>query len=114
MLNVDLIPSSLSKACATFEMNCVPLSDMILSGSPYCLQVFSSRIWAVLSESIVFRHGMIIAVLVNLSITTWSESNPLDLGRSVMKSIVIVLNGLSGISIGWSGTIVGYVLFLVD
>ena len=87
---------------------------MILLGSLYYLQVFSSRIWAVPSESIVFRHSVIIAVLVNLSITTWSESNPLDLGRSVIKSMVIVPNGLSGISIGWSGTIVGCVLFLVD
>ena len=82
-----------------------------------------------LSESMVFKHRVITAVLVNLSVTTWSESYPLDLGRSVttwsesypldlgrsvIKSMVIVPKGRSGISIGCKGTIVGCVSFLVD
>ena len=37
MLNVDWIPSSLSRAYTTFKVNWVPLSDMILLGSSYYL-----------------------------------------------------------------------------
>ena len=87
---------------------------MILSGNPYRLQVFSSRILAVSSESIVFMHGVITAVLVNRSVTTWSESYPFDSGKFVIKSMVIVPKGRSGISVGCKGTMVGCVLFLVD
>ena len=87
---------------------------MILLGSLYCLQVFLSRTLAILSELIDFTHGVITIVLVNLLVTTWSELYPFDLERLVIKSMVIVPKGLSGISIGCRGTMVECVLFLVD
>ena len=114
MLNVDWTPSSLSRAYATFEVNWVPLSDIILLGSPYHLQVCSSRILAIPSELMDFLHRVITAVLVNLSVTIWSKLYLFDSGRLVMKSMVIVPNGLSRISIGYKGTMVECVSFLVD
>ena len=114
MLRDDLIPSSLSSACATFDANCVPRSEIILSGRPYRRQVWSKSSFAVSSESIDFLHGVMIAVFVKRSVTTCSESYPFDSGRSVTKSIVIVPNGRSGISVGCNGTIVGCVSFFVD
>ena len=40
-------------------------------------------------------------------------SYPFDVGRSVMKSIVIVSHGPSGISVGFSGTLTGGHIFVV-
>ena len=76
--------------------------------------MFSSRILAVPSESMDFWHGVITTVLVNQSVTTCSKSYPFDSGRSVIKSMVIVPKGRSGISVGCKGTMVGWVSFLVD
>ena len=49
------------------------------------------------------------------STTTMRESNPCDMGRSVMKSIVTVENGSVSLSagIGFSGGVVGCVFVFI-
>ena len=72
-----------------------------------------------ISMSAVFNalsllQGERIMVLVHLSVQTRMESYPFEVGRSVIKSMVIISNGRSGISVGWSGSVVGCVLFFVS
>src|SRR5271170_6407851 len=62
----------------------------------------------------VLVHGASMIVLVHLFVHTRIVSYPFEGGRSVMKSMVIVSNGVSGISVGCRGSLVGWVMFLVS
>ena len=98
----------------TCDANWGPRSDMILFGVPYRRNVVSMRSLAVPSASMVLVHGVSMIVLVHLSVHTRIASYLFEGGRSVMKSMVIVSNGRSGISVGCRGSQVGCVIFLVS
>ena len=93
---VDLMPSLLQISCMTFEANWGPLSEMTCSGSPMCLQMLSRYNCAVLSAVIVLLHGVMMTALLRRSTTTKIESCPLQVGRSMTKSIVINPPDLGG------------------
>ena len=61
----------------------------------------------------VLLQGDKMIALLWQSMTVRMLSYPFDVGRSVMKSIVIVSHGPSGISVGFSGTLTGGRIFVV-
>ena len=63
--------------------------------------------------SIVFVHGVYMTLFVLLSTITWMELYGPAHGRSVMKSIVTVCHGPSGISFSVRETRVGCMMFFV-
>ena len=94
MDRTDLIPSSFRSSINTFDANCGPRSEIILSGSPNLLYKFSSRSLAVPSMVIILLHGIRITPLLRpWSTTTKIESKASIGGRSVMKSIEQLANG---------------------
>jgi hypothetical protein len=62
---------------------------------------------------IVLLQGDKMMALLWQSITVRMLLYPFDVGRSVMKSIVIISHGPSGISVGFSGTLTGGHIFVV-
>ena len=108
-----LIPSFLQSSCVSCAANCGPLSEMIASGNPVHFQTLSSNSWLVCSAVMVLLQGdKIIALLCQLT-TIRILSYPLEVGRSVMKSIVMVSQGPLGISVGFSGTLTGGLILVV-
>src|SRR5271156_2134339 len=91
----------------TCDANWGPRSDIIFFGVPYRRNVVSIRSLAVPSASMVLVHGASMIVLVYLSVHTRIVSYPFEGGRSVIKSMVIVSNGVSGVSVGCRGSQVG-------
>ena len=91
----------------TCAANCGPRSEMIALGKPIRFQMLSTSNWLVCSAVIVLWQGDSIIALLWRSTTVRMLSYPADFGRSVMKSIVIVSHGPSGISLGFSGTLTG-------
>jgi len=86
--NADLTFKSLSNSLKELEVNCGPLSEIILSGSPNHLYRFSSKNLPVSSAVIVLLHGMRITPFVSAwSTMTKIESKPSAGGRLVIKSI---------------------------
>ena len=78
-----------------FDANCGPRSEMILSGSPNLLYKLSSKSLAVPSAVIVLSHGMRITPLLRPWSTTTKIESKLSIGgRSVIKSIEQLANGL--------------------
>jgi formate/nitrite transporter FocA (FNT family) len=78
-----------------------------------CFQTLSTSNWLVCSAVMVLLQGdKMIALLWQLT-TMRMLSYPFDVGRLVMKSIVIVSHGPSGISVGFSGTLTGGRIFVV-
>jgi hypothetical protein len=61
----------------------------------------------------VLLQGDRMIALLWQSTTIRMLSHPFDVGRSVMKSIVIVSYGPSGISVGFSDTLTGGHIFVV-
>jgi hypothetical protein len=61
----------------------------------------------------VLLQGDRMIALLWWSMTVRMLSYPFDVGRSVMKSIVIIFHGPSGISVGFSGTLTGGYIFVV-
>src|SRR5579864_2423315 len=100
MFTFNFFQTSLVNAAANWG----PLSEIIVLGSPVLFHTFSIKISDVPGAVIVLLQGVKIAALLNRSTTTNNESYPCDSGKSVMKSIVIVSHGLSGISLGFKGT----------
>ena len=109
MLMANLIPRSLPNSLKALEANCGPRSEIALSGSPYRLYKESSKILAVPIASIVLLHGSRITPFVDpWSTTTSMESKPSEIGRSVIKSIVIKEKGrVSRALIGCKGGLDG-------
>ena len=94
MLIFNLMPSSRPNSLNACEANCGPLSDIALSGRPKRLYSELSKIVPVCSAVIVLLHDSKITPFVDpWSTTTMIESNPSDIGRSVIKSIVMRENG---------------------
>ena len=90
----QLTPKSFKSSTNTFDVNCGPRSEMILSGKPNLLYRFSSNNLAVPSAVIVLSHGMRITPLVRpWSTTTRIESKPSTGGKSVIRSIEQLANG---------------------
>src|SRR5579871_127939 len=75
------------KCCQKDEVNCVPLSKMIDLGEPCSQKISQIKRSAVWAPVMVLCVGMKWACFVRRSLTTRMESNPLDMGRSVMKSM---------------------------
>ena len=97
----------------TCAANCGPLSEMMASGNPVRFHTLSSSSWLVCSAVMVLLQGDKIIALLCQSTTMRILSYPFDVGRSVMKSIVIVSHGLLGISLGFSGTLTGGLILVV-
>ncbi len=92
----------LNKDCQNLDVNCVPRSKMMSSGSPWYLYTFSKKSRAVALPVIFLLQGMKCAIFVKRSTTTKTESKDLDFGRSTMKSMDIDVHGVFGIDSGWS------------
>jgi hypothetical protein len=93
--------------------NCGPWSEIIALGKPVHFQTLSISSWLVCSVVMVLLQGDRMIVLLWQLMTMRILSYPFDVGRSVMKSIVIVSYGPSGISVGFSGTLTGGCIFVV-
>ena len=100
----DLTPSFSHISCITFDANWGPLSDITFLGRPVRFHTWSMYNRDVSSAVIVLLHGANITALLRRSTTTSSESYPFDIGRSVMKSMVIISHMSVGILLGFSGT----------
>jgi hypothetical protein len=108
-----MIPSFLQSSCITCAANCGPLSKMIALGKPVCFQTLSTSSWLVYSTVMVLLQGDRMIALLWQSMTVRMLSYPFDIGRSVMKSIVIVSHGPSEILVSFSGTLTGGHIFVV-
>ena len=108
-----LIPSFLQSSYVTCATNCGPLSEMMASENLVCFHMLSSNSWLVCSAVMVLLQGdKIIALLCRLT-TVRILSNPFNVRRSVMKSIVMVSHGPLGILLGFSGTLTGGLILVV-
>jgi hypothetical protein len=94
---VDLTPSLFHTSCMTLDTNWGPLSDITWQGSPVHLQTLSIYNLEVSSAVIVLVHGDMMVALLRQSTTTKSELYPWELGRSVMKSMVMIPHTSVGI-----------------
>ncbi len=92
----------LNMDCQNLDVNCVPRSDIISSGSPWYLYTFSKKSRVVSLPVIVLLQGTKCAIFVNRSTTTKTKSKDLDFGRSTMKSMDMDVHGVFGIGSGWS------------
>jgi hypothetical protein len=108
-----LISSFLQSSYVTCVANCGPWSEIIALGKPVHFQTLSTSNWLVCSAMIVLLQGDRMIALLWQSMTVRMLSYPFDVGRSVMKSIVIVSHGPSGILVGFSGTLTGGHIFVV-
>ena len=89
-----LIPRVARNTCHVADVNLESRSEMMSCGKPCSLHISLAKVRA--RSSAVFPSqgsGMKWALLVNLSMTTHSALHPFDMGRSVMKSIVIDCHG---------------------
>ena len=97
-----------------FDVNSLSLSEVILSGVPWFVNIYLSNRLAIRRVSMVSVVGIMYAYLVSRSTTTIIISLPSEIGSFVMKSMVINSNGRFGRSVGWIGSTVGCVMFLVS
>ena len=100
----DLTPSFSHISHITFDANWGPLSDITFLGRPVRFHTWLMYNCNVSSAVIVLLHGANITALLRRSTTTSSASYPFDVGRSVMKSMVIISHMSVGISLGFKGT----------
>src|SRR5437879_10638805 len=108
-----LIPSFLQSSCVTCAANCGPQSEIITLGKPVHFQTLSTSNWLVCSTVMVLLQRDRMIALLWRSTTVRMLSYPFDIGRSIMKSIVIVSHGPSGISVGFSDILILARLFIV-
>src|SRR5271155_963638 len=103
------MPRSRPNSRNAWEVNCGPRSDIALSGSPYRLYKEFRRIFAVPIASIVLSQDSKITPFVEpWSTTTKIESKPSEVGRPVIKSMVIKEKGqVAKDLIGCNGGLVG-------
>src|SRR5919202_3829460 len=81
------MPQILHSACEKRAMNCGPLSETMLSGSPCSLATFNIYGFANSSALVVSLHAMKCRIFESLSTTTITALYPFDSGNPVMKSI---------------------------
>src|SRR6202008_1980757 len=84
-----------------------PRSEMILRGNPVRFHTLSRRSWLVCSAVMVLWQGGRMIFFLFWATTVRMLSYPFEVGRSVMKSIVMVSQTPVGISVGLIGTLVG-------
>jgi hypothetical protein len=108
-----LISNFLQSSCVTYAVNCGPRSEIIALGKLVHFQTLSTSNWLVCSAIIVLLQGDRMIALLWWSTTVRMLSYPFNVGRSVMKSMVIVSHGPSEISVGFSGTLTGGYIFVV-
>ena len=104
MDRADLTPSFFHISRMTFDTNCGPLSDITFLGRPVRFHTYSMYSCDVSSAVMVLLHGANIVVLLRRSTTTSRESYPFDVGRSVIKSMVIISHIFMGTLLGFKGT----------
>ena len=108
-----LIPSFLQSSCITCAANCGPWSEIITLGKLVHFQTLSTSTWLVCSAIMVLLQGDRMIALLWWSTTVRILLYPFDVGRSVIKSIVIISHGPSEISVGFSSTLTGGRIFVV-
>jgi hypothetical protein len=108
-----LIPSFLQSSCVTYAVNCGPWSKIIALGKPVHFQMLSTSNWLICSAIMVLLQGDRTIALLWQSATVRMLSYPFNVGRSVIKSMVIISHGPLGISVGFSGTLTGGHIFVV-
>jgi hypothetical protein len=86
---------------------------MIALGKPVHFQTLSTSSWLVYSAVMVLLQGDKMIALLWQLMTVRILSYPFDVGRSVIKSIVIVSHGPSDILVSFSGTLTGGHIFVV-
>ena len=86
----SVIPNSAFNAQVKFETNVEPLSEMMRVSNPKSFQTWSRYLQAVPSEVIVLLQGIRQTIFESQSMQTIKESNPLERGRSTMKSQEII------------------------
>ena len=97
----------------TCAANCGPQSEIIAKGKPVRFHILSRSSWLVSTAVIFLLQGERIIALLCRSMTVRILSYPFEVGRSVMKSIVMVSHIPCGISLGLSGTLTGGLIFVV-
>jgi len=111
--NFCLIPSFLQSSCVTCAANCGPRSKIIAAGKPVRFHTLSKSSWLVSTAVIFLLQGKRMIALLCQSTMVRMLSYPFDVGRSVIKSIVMVSHIPCGISLGLSGTLTGSLIFVV-
>ena len=100
-------------SCVTCAANCGPQSEIIIKGKPVCFHMLSRSNWLVSTAVMLLLQGERIIALLCRSMTVRILSYPFEVGRSVMKSIVMVSHIPCSISLGLSGTLTGGLIFVV-
>ena len=102
---VDLLLWILQRCNSRFvkrEVNCVPQSETMSLGRPWCLKTYWRYRWVVPSAVTLVVVGQKCAIFVSRSIQTRMALKPLEGGSSTMKSIDTELHAEGGISKGCS------------
>ncbi|MEE6517218.1 hypothetical protein FKM82_027290 [Ascaphus truei] len=81
-------------------MNCVPLSEIMVSGTPCSLKISLENMFAKVAKLGRPLMGTKCVCLENLSTTTRIVFIPLEGGSSTIKSMEICFQGRSGIRSG--------------
>ena len=100
--NLVLIPNNSFNSLINPAANYRPLSEIILSGSPYNCHTLSLNNCASPSTVVFSVVGTKCAIFVNQSTTTTMLSYPMAKGSFVMKSADICVYALSGTEFGIS------------
>ena len=102
---------SLASPLAKAEVNCGPRSEIRISWSPKCLNMWSKKSWAIPFTSTVFEQGASITPFIRpWSTTTIRELYPCERGKSVIRSTESCLKGSEEKDLmGESGGITGCV-----
>src|SRR5258708_32358341 len=99
---VSWILRSVASSLEKLDMKVLPLSLMMASGSPWCLQTCSRKRRATPAESTMVIVGMAWMHLASLSTATRMALYRLDSGRSPMVSTEITAQQWVGIQFGVS------------
>ena len=103
VLNFNLLPKLLWRLSQKYDTNLVSLSEIILKGTPCCLNISYMYLFASASVDCPTLKGMKWALLVSQSMITHIALFPLGLlGRPTTKSMVILSHFHSGIGSGCS------------
>src|SRR5207237_838230 len=97
---LSFTPNSFIKLVQNLEVNQLPLSEIIDSGSPWNRHIFFRNISANCSIGTSVASGIKCAILENLSTMTQIFVYPADSGNPIMKSIEMDFHGRRGTSIG--------------
>ena len=102
---------SLASSLAKAEVNCCPQSEIRVSWSPKCLNMWSKKSWAIPFTSTVFEQGARITPFVRPWLTTTiRELCSCKRGKSVIRSMESCLKGSEEEDLmGESGGITGCV-----